>query len=217
MLLGILLSVFLFEEIVDDVFFDPLEGDNEVQIFDQSISQWVAKLRAPLLTKAMVDLTALGSISVIATIYLIFISVLLSFRDYKGAFFITIVLAGAGLWPALLKLYFLRERPEQSEWLVDVSDYSFPSGHSFGAAATYIGFAFYASQYARGWIQELFFYFLGILLGVLVGLSRIYLGVHYPTDVLAGFFGGMIWGLAASLTYLILHLKLKSISRLELE
>ncbi len=201
MLFGIVFGLMAFEEVADDVFQDPQVGDYESISFDRSISEFVGGWRNEERTRTAIDLTSLGSISVILTLYVIFSSILLSYRDYRGIAFISVVLAGAGAWPAVLKPFFARVRPEQSTWLVNVSQLSFPSGHSFGAAAVYLGFAYYASQYARSWRHEFFFYFLGCLLAVMVGISRIYLGVHYPTDVLAGFSGGVAWALLASLVY----------------
>lgn len=201
LILGIVVALMGFEEVADDVFHDPLEGDVEAQALDQSISKYVASFRSDHLNQSMIDLTALGSVSVIVTLFLIFASILFSYRDFKGVGFISAVLLGGGLWPHFLKQYFERERPIQSEWLVQVGSSSFPSGHSFGAAAAYIGFAYYASLYARGWPHEVFFYFLGALLALLVGVSRIFLGVHYPTDVLAGLSGGVAWALTACAVY----------------
>lgn len=201
------LALIGFEEVYDDVFSDPLEGDLESQVFDQSISKWFAGLRTPILNQVMTDLTALGSISVILTLFIVFVVTLSMFKDFKGIGFISIVLLGAGLWPTALKLLFKRDRPMESEWLTQVVDFSFPSGHSFGASATYIGFAYYASLYAKTKTQEVSFFFLGASLALFVGISRIYLGVHFPTDVLAGLAGGVAWGLIASMVYEAFRIK----------
>lgn len=211
MLLGIFIALLSFEEVVDDVFHDPKEGDFEAETLDRLIRNFVSGFQSTRLTQVMTDLTALGSVSVVFTLFIIFISILISFRDYKGVGFLSLLLTGAGLWPYLLKLYFARERPDEVDWLVRVSDLSFPSGHAFGAAATYIGFAYYAGLYAKSRNQKVLFYFLGGLVTLLVGVSRVYLGVHYPTDVMAGLSGGIAWGLIASLSYDLLnvHQKLK--------
>jgi undecaprenyl-diphosphatase len=187
-----------FVEVVDDFFRDPLEGDLEAQAFDRAIGRWVAPLRSARLTQVMTELTALGSVSVVATLFLVHAAILASFRDFRGLGYLGGVFLGAGAWPLLLKPLFGRERPRDLEHLALVTDLSFPSGHAFGAAATYVALAYYAGQYARSWPQEVFFYCLGGILVVVVGVTRIYLGVHYPTDVLAGICGGAAWGFFAS-------------------
>lgn len=193
-----ILGILGFEEVADDVFYDPKEGDFEAQLFDKSLANFFRSFQSPLLTQAMTDLTALGSISVLLTLFFVLFSVLWSYRDYKGLSYLLVVLIGAGAWPALLKIFFQRDRPDVANHLVHVSDLSFPSGHSFGAAAIYVALAFYSAQYAKNWIHEIFFYALGAILIALVGISRIYLGVHYPTDVLAGLCGGMAWAFLVS-------------------
>lgn len=195
------ISLLFFEEVYDDVFRDPLQGDLESTYFDQQIMQFFNGYRSPKINQMMTDLTALGSISVVVTFFVILASVLITYRDYKGLTYISVVLAGAGLWPNVLKPLFNRARPDIVDHLVNVSDLSFPSGHAFGAASVYVALAFYAGGYARTWRQELFYYFLGALLIFTVGLSRIYLGVHFPTDVLAGIAGGLTWGFSVSAFY----------------
>jgi undecaprenyl-diphosphatase len=201
LILGVILSSVAFYEVADGVFQDSLEGDQEVVQFDRQITDFFATYRTHQLTQAMTDITALGSLSVITTSFIILASVLMSYRDFAGLKYLGLVFVGAGLWPLFLKRMFARDRPPEMDHLVHVSDLSFPSGHSFGAAAFYIAFAYMAGRYARSWKQELFFYGLAGLLISLVGISRIYLGVHYPTDVLAGLSGGAAWAMAVSAGY----------------
>lgn len=205
MILAVIIALLGFEEVVDDVFHDPAEGDLEAQRFDESIGQWARAMRSGWLTQVMTDLTALGSVSVVGTLFVLLISVLAIYRDFRGMIFLAIAGAGAGIWPWLLKKYYGRARPLEIDQLVRVSDLSFPSGHAFGAAAVYIALAYYAGRYARRWSQEVFFYCLGAVLILIVGASRIYLGVHFPTDVLGGLSAGAAWGFSASAVYEFLH------------
>lgn len=204
LLLGMIISALLFEEVVDDVFSDPVEGDFEAREFDLMISGLAQGQRSPLVNQTMIDLTALGSVSVVFTFFFILFSVLAIYRDWKGMIYLSLIAAGAGVIPQVLKVHFNRPRPDVNVHLVNVSDLSFPSGHSFGAAAIYLALAFYAGRYAKSWSQEVFFYFLGAIVIFLVGISRIFLGVHYPTDVLAGVSGGAAWAFGVSAVYVFL-------------
>jgi undecaprenyl-diphosphatase len=196
-----IMSVIAFEEVVDDVFSDPSEGDYEAREFDTSIASLVRKYESPELNQVMTDFTALGSVSVISTLFLILASILISYRDIKGLLYLSTVLIGAAFFPPLLKNYFARPRPLELDHLVKVHDLSFPSGHSFGATCLYIALAYYSGKYARTWAEEVYFYFLGFILIFLVGISRIYLGVHFPTDVLGGISSGAAWGLIVSAVF----------------
>lgn len=209
---GMILSAFFFAEIVDDVFYDPREGDLEAQDFDRAIYQMISGFKSPAVTQMMIDLTALGSVSVNTVLLLILISVLFIYRDAKGISYILTIAAGAAFWPFILKPIFARPRPDVLQHLVNVSDLSFPSGHAFGATSIYLGLAFFSAKYAINWKHEIFFYCLGFLLITLVGVSRIYLGVHYPTDVLAGVCGGVFWASLVSAIYTLFTIR-KQISR----
>lgn len=198
---GAILSAIFFEEVADDVFSDPVEGDFESKHFDHAIYQFFVQFKSPKLTQVMIDFTALGSVSVNFVLLIVLISVLFTYRDRKGIAYLAIVAMGAAGWPLILKELFSRPRPDIVQHLVNVNDLSFPSGHSFGATSIYMGLAFFAAKYAVSWRHEIFFYCLGLMLIALVGISRIYLGVHYPTDVLAGISGGACWAFTVSAVY----------------
>ncbi|TYR76673.1 phosphatase PAP2 family protein [Rossellomorea vietnamensis] len=110
----------------------------------------------------------------------------------------TIALGGGFNW--LLKAYFKRERPD-IEALVEQGGYSFPSGHSMGSFVLYGTLAFAVFRlYDHTWSKILGAAAL-MLLVLLIGLSRIYLGVHYPSDILGGFSAGGVWLLFSILVY----------------
>ncbi|RIW35145.1 PAP2 family protein [Bacillus salacetis] len=110
----------------------------------------------------------------------------------------TVALGGGFNW--LLKEYFKRQRPD-IEALVEQGGYSFPSGHSMGSFILYGALAFAVFRlYDHRWSK-----FIGaaalLLLVLLIGLSRIYLGVHYPSDILGGFSAGGVWLAFSILVY----------------
>jgi undecaprenyl-diphosphatase len=182
-----------FFEIVDDVFADPLEGDLEASQFDAAVADFFARFRSDRITQIAIDLTALGSVSVLTVFALLAYAAIVGTRDAVGFLHMSVALLGALLWPLLLKPLYARERPDLIEALVRVNDLSFPSGHAFGAAAAYATFAFFCSRFLQSRGGEIFCYFIASLLVGIVGITRIYLGVHYPTDVIAGLTAGGAW------------------------
>ena len=119
------------------------------------------------------------------------------------------VVAIGGGWIAstLLKLLFARPRPDVIPHFVETLTHSFPSGHSMLAAVTYLTLGALASQLASR--NKVKIYVLGscVILAILVGLTRVYLGVHYPTDVLAGWTLGFAWATACLIVTRLLLLR----------
>ncbi|MFC4454505.1 phosphatase PAP2 family protein [Deinococcus sonorensis] len=105
------------------------------------------------------------------------------------ATYFLISVGGAVLLNVLLKTFFVRARPHVVPWLWEEGDSSFPSGHSSMAAALVVTLTALLWRTPYRWASGL----LGLIYVVLMGLSRIYLGVHYPTDVLGGWALGLAW------------------------
>ena len=93
----------------------------------------------------------------------------------------------------MLKNIFLRDRPDISGQLTFVKSSSFPSGHSFGSTVAYFGLAFLLSREVKVIKIEILYYALAAVVVALVGISRMYLGVHFPTDVVGGISSGLVW------------------------
>ena len=187
------LFAYFFFEIAEDVFFDGLEGATETHKFDAAVAQFFMQFRSERVTQAAIDLTALGSVSVIVVFSILAYAAIIGMRDFVGFLHISVALLGALVWPVVLKPYFGRDRPALIEQLVTVGDLSFPSGHAFGAAAAYTTFAFLCARFIRTRAAEIFCYLFAFTLIAVVGVTRIYLGVHYATDVLAGLTAGGAW------------------------
>ncbi len=180
-------------EIVDDVFSDPLEGDMETPEFDRDVAQFFMQFRTERLTQIAIDLTALGSISVLVVFGMLAYAVIVARRDLIAFLHISVAVTGALFWPVILKPYFGRDRPPVIDQLVRVGDLSFPSGHAFGAAAAYATFAFFWARFVRAYSAEVFCYFFAFALVAIIAVTRIYLGAHYASDVLAGISAGGAW------------------------
>lgn len=149
----------------------------------------------PWVEGTMRDLTALGS-NVVLLIFTSAVAVFLAVRRQSHALALVVVSTGGGFILAqALKLVFSRPRPDLVPHLAVVSSSSFPSGHSMFSAVVYLTLGALLSQLVEE--RALKAYFLGVacFLTFVVGLSRVYLGVHYPTDVLAGWSAGLAWAL----------------------
>lgn len=162
-------------------------------VVEQSIYQQVAKLRSPTLTKMMIDLTSLGSFSVLILLYVSFMLFFILLRKYTLAFFITVNTAGGILLPHYLKNFFERARPDMSEHLVDVMTHSFPSGHALSSTSIYIGLAYALSRFTQNKHLYFLIHCLAAFIIAVICFSRVYLGVHYFYDVLGGVLMGLSW------------------------
>lgn len=181
-------------ELSDDV----MEGDT------QASDAWAIRIlrhegdpampRGPLwIRQAMVDVTALGSHAVLVFVSLAAAGFCLFIRRFDSFYLLLTVVVGAMTLNAGLKAVFARERPAVVEPLVEVSTYSYPSGHALMSAAIYLILAVLAAEAVPRWRTRIYILGCGLAFSTLAGISRIYLGVHYPTDVLAGWAIGSGW------------------------
>jgi undecaprenyl-diphosphatase len=164
---------------------------NDLLEFDDVIIKLLFKLRTPLLNAIAVDITALGS-TVIVTCVVVFLTILFILRN-RISDAIQIAAAGilAGVCSQGFKFLVGRDRPPIASRLVDVQGFSYPSGHSLSAAAIYltIGLIFFERFYNNK--ERIFALTSALVLIFAIGISRIYLGVHYPSDVVGGLSLGM--------------------------
>lgn len=193
LIIVIILSAFIVFDVVEDVFSDPLHGESKTLINDKKILKKLQEFRGPELNQSMVDITALGSFSVITLFTLIIVIYLIVRRDWIGLLYIFCINLGSILVPTYLKDYFKRDRPEITGQIAYAHHSSFPSGHSFGATVAYISLAYLLTRELKELKLEILYYLLAFLVIGMVGTSRMYLGVHYPTDVVGGICFGLIW------------------------
>lgn len=148
----------------------------------------------------MHDISALGGVAIVSLMLLAVSGLLLLERKYRMMVFMASATIGGTVGMLLLKSFFQRPRPDVVPHLTDITQTSFPSGHSMVSAVVYLTLAVLLAKSTTSRKLKAYFLFLGITTTVLVGFSRVYLGVHYPTDVLAGWCAGAAW---ASVCYLI--------------
>jgi len=147
----------------------------------------------PWLEEAVRDLTSLGSIVVLSLLTLAVSGFLFLDGKRRIALLVLVAVAGGLLGNHLLKLGFRRARPDLVPHRAVVSSTSFPSGHAMNSAATYLTLGALLARIQKR--RRLRFYILcfAAFLTLLVGFTRVYLGVHWPTDVLAGWMAGGVW------------------------
>lgn len=143
--------------------------------------------------KFAVDMTALGGHSVLILLGVIVTAYLLLRRRFATAGLLLASAAGAMLASALLKMLVGRARPDLVEHLVEVRTPSFPSGHAMLSASIYLTLGVLLARQADEPAVGRFFVVVAAAITFLIGLSRVYLGVHWPSDVLGGWVLGTLW------------------------
>jgi undecaprenyl-diphosphatase len=144
---------------------------------------------------AMRDITSLGSTAVLALVTALAVGYLVIDRKRHAALLLVAAAGGGALLSAVIKGMVDRPRPELVAHLVDVHDMSFPSGHSMLSATIYLTIGVLLARTSDQ--RRIKVYIVGCAVGMtlLIGLSRLYLGVHWPTDVLAGWSLGSAWAM----------------------
>jgi undecaprenyl-diphosphatase len=147
------------------------------------------------------DVTALGGSAILLLVTLGVVGYLLLRRERATAVLIGATALGAELASTVLKLSFGRPRPELVPAFAHVYTASFPSGHAMLSAAIYLTFALQLARTQRDSLIRGYVIAVALVIVVAVGISRVYLGVHWPTDVLAGWAAGgawalLVWGIA---------------------
>ena len=178
-----------------------LEGDT--QAFDERV---LAALRrtdnpsAPIgpawLHSAALDITALGSATVLGLAVAAVVGFLMLQGLHRIALFVLIASAGGWVLNSVLKGLFQRARPDIVPHLREVMTLSFPSGHAMTSAAVYLTLGALLMRVSERRATKFYCIAVAMLATLLIGVSRVYLGVHYPTDVLAGWMVGLSWALA---------------------
>jgi undecaprenyl-diphosphatase len=157
-------------------------------------------IRPARVEKAALDITALGSVTVLTMIILGVIGYLVLAGKRREALVVLVATGGGALLVRLLKSGFERPRPDLVPHLVEVTSTSFPSGHAMGSAMVYLTLGALLARVQERRRLRLYFPAVAVILTVLVGTTRVYLGVHWPTDVVAGWLAGASWALLWWLT-----------------
>jgi len=175
-------------------------GHGRLDGFDAAVAGWLRAWRTPEATMAAIDLTALGSSALVTLVTLVCCALFALRRDARAVAHIAVASAGGGALTRLIKHYFERARPADMPPLVQALGYSFPSGHTVMATALYLSFAVLACRVFRRRRERAAVFAVAALVIGLVGATRVYLGVHHPSDVLAGAAAGAAWAFLLAAT-----------------
>jgi undecaprenyl-diphosphatase len=194
-LLIIALGVMTFVEVADDM----TEADG--QGFDQAVLHWLQPVagqpRGPWwLHEAAADLTSLGGISVLTLFAVIALAFLLIQRKRLSALLLVVGLVGGVALSEGLKALFERERPPIAYQAVETLNASFPSGHALLSTVFYLTLGVMLTRAFPKKRLKAFVLGAAILIALLIGLTRVYLGAHWASDVIAGWCAGAAWAMA---------------------
>jgi membrane-associated phospholipid phosphatase len=184
--LGIcILITYLLAELSDEVL------EKEAFAIDKAILLHIHRLTSPVLDSLMVSITSLGDPKTVVPMTFVIIGLLWWQRYRIEAQIFALNAFGGAVLSYVLKLAFNKPRPQLWQSPITETTFSYPSGHALGSMVLY-GFLSYvlATIYPR---YAKLFYGIATLLISLIGLSRLYLGVHWPTDILAGYAIGFLW------------------------
>ena len=195
-MLALIGSVWVIANLAGEV----LEGDTLE--FDKKLLSALRKADDPSqpigpawLELAAFDLTALGGPTVLGLTVAAVIGYLLLHGLYRHSAFVLLASGGGWLLNGLLKEWFARPRPDVVPHLREVMTLSFPSGHALTSAAIFLTLGALLMRVAERRLVKFYCMFVAVMATLLVGTTRVYLGVHYPTDVLAGWLIGVSWAL----------------------
>ncbi len=177
-----------FGEIAEDV----SHGDPIVQV-DRHVAVWFHQHAAPTITQAARTISFFGSVGWLTAVSVAVVLFLIWRRDRLNASLVAFVMVGGSMLNLILKHFFHRERPVLENPLVTLSSYGFPSGHTMGATLFYGLLALFAWKNVPNRSARLACVAGACIWIVLIGLTRIYLGAHYLTDVLGALAAGLLW------------------------
>ncbi len=180
-------AIWAFAEISQEV----LAGST--QAFDEAVLTWVEGHRTDLMDHIALELTALGNFGTLTVLVLV-VSVFLWMTHHRiSVGLLLVAMMGGALMNTLLKNIFDRPRPSIVEAGTEVMSLSFPSGHAMSSFIAYSAIAYLGGRLGPTRRLRWTTWFVAAIIILAVGFSRIYLGVHYPSDVLAGYVAGLAW------------------------
>ena len=184
----LILGAWGFSEIAEEI-----GPDQDWHAFDQRVISWFAAQAQPALTTTAHAISFCGSVGFLAAVSVAFAVYFCVRRAWNRLLELALTMLGGSLLNILLKHFFQRQRPVMENPLVTLSSYGFPSGHTMGATLLYGLLALIAARFIRTTSRRIAVGMLAVVAIALIGVTRIYLGAHYLTDVLAAIAAGSAW------------------------
>lgn len=186
-----LVSLYLFLKIGDEVV------NKDVLQIDSTLTAFIYSFRSPSMTSVMMFFTFLGSGIALFVLSLIMITYIGAKRKKDAIIYLAILYSGI-LLNLILKIIYNRPRPSDLP-LIHENTLSFPSGHAMNSFVFFAALSYFIFRETKNAKVTITVSILSIIVIGLIGLSRIYLGVHYPSDVIGGFVAGFLWFISAIL------------------
>ena len=187
-LLVIIAGGWWFSDIAGDVSRDPA-----TRVLDERITAWFQIQASPVLTRFWRTITFFGSVIFLTSASAIVATVLAVRRSFYRLLALTLAAGGGAFLNLILKHLFHRQRPVLENPLVTLSSFGFPSGHTMGATIFYGVLALIVTYSIKSWLRRFLIACAAALVIALIGISRIYLGAHYFTDVIGAIAIGLAW------------------------
>jgi undecaprenyl-diphosphatase len=172
---------------------ETLAFDKKIVLAFRKADDLALPIGPPWVTAALLDLTALGGPIVLGLVILAVAGFLVLQTRYRTAFFIVLTAVTGSVAGEAMKLTFARPRPTVVPHLREAFSSSFPSGHAMQSAIVYLTLGAMLMRIVEGRLAKIYCCGMAMFLTFVVGVSRVWLGVHYPTDVLAGWIVGLFW------------------------
>jgi membrane-associated phospholipid phosphatase len=199
--LGPRMGVGLLAAVIVTVLFGVLATEvreGETQHFDDALRMTVYGVSSPHATAVLHAITQLGSPLFLLPMTIVFALTFLHLRRIRGAILLTVTMLGVTVLNQILKAVFQRPRPLPFFGLTMPASYSFPSGHSLAAFCFYGALAALVTARLRSQFWSALVWAAAVVIIVAVGFSRLYLGVHYPSDIVGGYATGFVWVLTVA-------------------
>ncbi|WP_162805793.1 phosphatase PAP2 family protein [Sporosarcina sp. PTS2304] len=168
--------------------------------FDDPIIDVVQGMEAPWLTTIMKTFTTIGSTTIVVLLSLSALAILFWKKHRAQAVLLVSVIAGTGILNQVLKFIFKRERPDFHR-LIDIGGFSFPSGHTMMAFSLYTILAYIVWRNLQFTWSRTLVVIVAVFMTSMIAVSRIYLGVHFPSDIVGGVLASALWLISSIAMY----------------